>query len=186
MRCLIFLFFCNISFAQDIETFNNERKDLDKNLMLALGTWATANIAVGTYGWISSEESEYRYFHMSNTLWNTVNLGLAIPGYIQSKKVDAIVDRNLVLDQQRKTERIFLINSGLDVGYICAGLLLSGSGNYKLSGVGKSLVLQGGFLFAFDLSAYTLHRRHVKRSGLIQGVQFYGQPYGVGCTIRFN
>jgi hypothetical protein len=33
----------------------------------------------------------------------------------------------------------------------------------QLNGFGKGLILQGSFLFAFDLTAFALHHRHGKQ-----------------------
>jgi hypothetical protein len=71
---------------------------------------------------------------------------------------------------QHKTEKIFLINTGLDVAYISAGLLLRSNAKINLSkrdqfnGFGNSLLMQGGFLFLFDLTAYLIHNQHAKKS----------------------
>ena len=51
-----------------------------------------------------------------------------------------------------------LFNAGLDVGYMATGAYLWERGIRKdsrgLKGYGQSLILQGGFLFTFDLIMY--------------------------------
>ena len=54
--------------------------------MLSLGSWASANIVGSGIGWARSYSEENKYFHQMNVMWNLVNLGLAIPGYIKAKK----------------------------------------------------------------------------------------------------
>jgi len=172
MRFLLiyFLFYTSSSFAQPLLEFNQERLQTDKRLMLGLGTWAGANFLISGVGWATVPKGEAHYFHQMNVLWNTVNIGLAIPGYFNAKKSNP----NLTFDKsvliQHKTEKIFLINSGLDLAYISAGLLLRSNAKINLSkraqfnGYGNSLLMQGGFLFLFDLTAYLLHNQHAKKS----------------------
>jgi len=172
MRLLIlpFLFFTTLSFAQSLLEFNQKRLQTDKRLMLGLGSWAGANFLVSGVGWATVPKGEAHYFHQMNVLWNTVNIGLAIPGYFNAKKSNP----NLTLDNsiliQHKTEKIFLINTGLDVAYLSAGLLLRSNAKINLTkrdqfnGYGNSLLMQGGFLFLFDLTAYLLHNQHAKKS----------------------
>jgi hypothetical protein len=172
MRLLIlpFLFFTSLSFAQPLLEFNQKRLQTDKRLMLCLGSWAGANFLVSGVGWATVPKGEVRYFHQMNVLWNTVNIGLAIPGYFNAKKSNP----NLTFDNsiliQHKTEKIFLINTGLDLAYLSAGLLLRSNAKINLTkrdqfnGYGNSLLMQGGFLFLFDLTAYLLHNQHAKKS----------------------
>ena len=167
---LTFLLYTSSSIAQPLLKFNQERLKTDKHLMLGLGSWATANFLVSGVGWATVPEGETHYFHQMNVLWNTVNIGLAIPGYINSKKANANLTFDRTILNQHKTEKLFLINTGFDVAYISAGLLLRSNAKINLSkrdqfnGYGNSLLMQGGFLFLFDLTAYVLHNQHAKKS----------------------
>lgn len=167
---LSFLLYTSSSFTQPLLQFNQERLKTDKNLMLGLGSWATANFLVSGVGWAAVREGEAHYFHQMNVLWNTVNIGLAIPGYINSKKANVNLTFAQSIKAQHKTEKLFLMNTGFDVAYISAGLLLRSNAKINLSkrdqfnGYGNSLLMQGGFLFLFDLTAYVLHNQHAKKS----------------------
>ena len=165
------LFFVSyFSVAQPLQQFNEERVLTDKRLMLGLGSWATANFIASGIGWATVPSGEALYFHQMNVLWNTVNIGLAIPGYIKAKKGSPTLTLAESIRAQKKTEKIFLINTGLDVGYISSGFILRGlakksdSRQDQLNGFGNSLILQGGFLFVFDLTAFVIHNRHAKKS----------------------
>ena len=166
----LFLFISTVSFAQPLLQFNQERLNTDKNLMIGLGSWATANFLVSGVGWATVSEGEAHYFHQMNVLWNTVNIGLALPGYFKAKKSNPNLTFDKSILTQHKTEKIFLINTGLDIAYISAGLLLRSNAKINLSkreqfnGFGNSLLMQGGFLFLFDLSAYIIHNQHAKKS----------------------
>jgi hypothetical protein len=83
---LYFIFKSTILFSQPLIQFNQERLQTDKQLMLGLGSWASANFLVSGLGWATVPKGEAHYFHQMNVLWNTVNIGLAIPGYINAKK----------------------------------------------------------------------------------------------------
>jgi sulfite exporter TauE/SafE len=168
----LFLFLCLSAFivrAQEVSNFNRHRLQYDKKLMLTLGTWATANLVGGGIGWATATSPEMRAFHQMNAMWNTVNFALALPGYFKAKKEIPSDNLQLSLRQQQKTEQAFLFNSGLDFAYITAGFLLRSmalnqqSKSAQWRGFGNGLVVQGSFLLAFDLTAYTLHRRHGRK-----------------------
>lgn len=173
MRRLIMLFSLLLalqSTGQALEQFNKERIQIDKRLMIGLGSWATSNFIVSGVGWATVPTGEAHYFHQMNVMWNTVNIGLAIPGYLKAKKANASISFSETIRTQHQTEKIFLINTGLDIGYMASGLLLRSSAKTNTSkkdqfnGYGNSLLMQGGFLFVFDLVAYSIHNRHSKKS----------------------
>ena len=162
-------FFGTVTWAQSYDAFNTERAKRDQALMLTLGTWAGANITAGTIGWATAQQPELKAFHQMNVMWNTVNLGLAIPGYLRARNTKAVLSLSQTLSEQQKTERIFLFNSGLDVAYMTAGFLLRSiainnqAKADQFNGFGNGLILQGSFLFAFDLTAFAIHHRHGKQ-----------------------
>jgi hypothetical protein len=164
---LVFIFNC--SFGQQYVPFNTTRVEVDKKLMLGLGTWATTNFIASGIGWSQAKTTESQYFHQMNVMWNLVNIGLAIPGYVKASKARTDLTYEQTLQQQKKTEKIFLINTCLDVAYVSSGLLLlhkskeTSPVDQRQSGYGKSILLQGGFLFLFDLTAYLTHKTHRKQ-----------------------
>ncbi len=171
MRTIIFILFL-ATFAvqaQDLKAFNQARLKQDQWLMLSLGTWAGANITAGSIGWATAQQPELKAFHQMNVMWNTVNLGLAVPGYLRARNTKAVLSLSQTLSEQQKTERIFLFNTGLDVAYMTAGFLLRSMALNnqakadQFNGFGNGLILQGSFLFAFDLTAFAIHHRHGKQ-----------------------
>ena len=196
-RNLIILFLICAPFvgAQHLIEFNAQRIKTDQNLMLGLGSWATANFVVSGIGWATTEqEGEAHYFHQMNVMWNTVNLGLAIPGYIKAKKASSALNLAETVKSQYETEKIFLFNTGLDVGYMAGGLLLRSEAKSQLSkeamyrGYGNSLLLQGGFLFIFDLTACILHSRHrtKKLNPLLDRITMSSSISGIGIKWELN
>lgn len=152
--------------AQTLLSFNTERQQIDQQLMIGLGTWAASNFALSGYGWATAANEEVKYFHQMNVMWNTVNLGLALPGYFRAKNANLGLNEAQSWAAQQKTQKIFLVNSALDLGYMASGFLLKqqnspdGSKQAQFEGYGSSLLLQGGFLLLFDLSAYWIHQHH--------------------------
>ena len=158
--------------------------------MIGLGSWASMNIIGSGIGWVTSKHEENKYFHQMNVMWNLVNLGLSVPGYIKAKKGDANLSLFNTLEEQRKTETVFLINAGIDLAYISSGILLrnraaqdSDNAN-QLLGYGNSMLLQGGFLLLFDWIAYGVHRKHSKSilTPLIQKIE----PSDLGIGIKYK
>jgi len=194
MKKIVTIFFIVMSLnclAQDsLQTLNFQRNRIKNTGMEVLGAWAAANIAVGGVGWASTA-GKTKYFHQMNTIWNVANLGIALLGYAGTQK-----DRNRQytaaesLDEQKKIERIFLINGGLDLAYIGTGIYLAHRGNVNNSdqsrGYGSAVILQGAFLLLFDATMYTSERRtgNKLREFLIKNpVIFDGKK--VGMVVKF-
>jgi hypothetical protein len=177
--------------AQSFEQFNIERNQTDQRLMIGLGTWSTTNFIASGIGWATVPKGEAHFFHQMNVIWNTINMGLAIPGYLKAKKANSSLTFSETIRTQHQTEKIFLINSGLDIGYMAGGLLLRSSAKTNVSkkdqfnGYGNSLLLQGGFLFLFDFTAYIIHNHHSKRSldNLLNSVQLSSSGFGIQWNL---
>jgi hypothetical protein len=156
--------------------------------MLGLGSWAVTNFIVSGIGWATVPDGEARYFHQMNVLWNTVNLGLAIPGYFKAKKEVPPHTLAETMRLQRKTENIFLLNTGLDVLYVGSGFLLrnmadkNGIKKDQYNGFGNGMLMQGGFLFLFDLTAYAIHKYHAKHGMPQASMSIRMSSNGTGLT----
>ena len=155
--------------------------------MTVLGTWAVGNIALGSI--LSAQrEGEDKYFHQMNALWNGVNLTLAgVSFYTLSKQDPASFGLYESMQESRKLQNILLFNTGLDVGYVAGGLYLRERGKTETDpvkaaryrGWGKSIVLQGAFLFAFDLTAYFILKSDNEFfRPIIEGISFSGNSLG--------
>ena len=157
--------------AQDLQLtldgFNAQRLRTNRAGMGVLGGWAVANIGFSGVQYFRTE-GVTKGFHQMNVMWNLVNLGLALPGYLGSApgSADGFSLAETVREQQ-KIEKILLVNTGIDVGYVMAGFFLRERSRNpvvkkpeRMRGWGNSLLLQGGFLFAFDLTMVILHNRN--------------------------
>lgn len=155
--------------SQSLESFNTNRLDLNKKGMIVLGTWALANLASSPI-LASRAEGSRKYFHQMNGFWNTVNLTLAGVGYYTAATTDVSgLMLSETLQAQHSMEKILLFNAGLDLAYMAGGLYLqqraktTAKNKERLKGFGQSLVLQGAFLFVFDVGFYLVQNNHSKQ-----------------------
>lgn len=162
----VFLFNCGCLFAQTttLPDWNSQRLQHTERSMWVLGTWAAGNIAVGAIG-MSRTTGETKAFHQMNLGWGLINAALAGSGIWTATHTDpASLDWLQSLEAQQKLQRIFLFNAGLDVGYMMTGAWMLERGKHtekqpeRLRGFGKSILIQGAFLFVFDLGAFFYHR----------------------------
>ena len=154
--------------GQDISEwvgFEQHRQQINKTGMLVLGTWAVGNILTGAYGHFTAT-GKARYFHQMNAMWNVVNLGIATFGYVNALNADpAAMGLAQVIGEYTSLQNILLLNAGLDVAYMATGFYLrerskTASRSEMLKGYGNGLILQGAFLFVFDIVLYFIHRNH--------------------------
>ncbi len=137
-----------------------------RRALAVLGTWATANLAVGGVGWATADAPRTRAFHQGNALWNTVNLGIAGLGLL-APRPSAPFDRPALHRTSRNLDRALVVNAGLDLLYMAGGLVLQQVGkdrsDPRLQGWGDALLLQGGFLLTFDLGFLAAHLPWTRR-----------------------
>lgn len=191
-KTFAFLLLCLTHFrAQTLLNFNKERQQIDQQLMIGLGTWAASNFALSGYSWATAANEQTKYFHQMNVMWNTVNLALAVPGYFRAKNANSDLNNAQTWEAQKKTQKIFLINSALDLGYLASGFALKQQANTdptkqaQFQGSGNSLLLQGGFLLLFDLSAYFIHQHHGRISQEKGSIQLQPSSNGLGLKLQF-
>lgn len=174
--------------AQDMQPFhdfNARRVQLSQRATWVLGSWATANLGAGALVRSGAERgSEAWYFGNMTMGWSAINLGIAVPGLLALRKeARTPLDIPGTFKAQRRTEALYLINTGLDLGYMGLGLWMqerglrtTGEDGARLRGFGNAIIVQGAFLFAYDLVAYVAHSLHWtrKRDGLYRQLQFNG------------
>lgn len=184
-------FFPTEIFAQNIpqlQDFNQTRIDYNQKGMVILGSWAVGNMVWGGVG-ASQTTGATKAFHQMNLYWNSVNLIIAGFGYWQATKEAPGTDFWATMEAQQKIEKILLFNAGLDLAYIVGGFYLKERGlrNEKdqLVGFGKSVILQGGFLLAFDAVMYGFHQTHSKELQEIMKNISLG-PTGFSMVIPLN
>ena len=155
---VILILLCSRVFAQDsLKSFNYSRNRITTTGMEVLGSWSIVNMGVGAAGWAASASGPNKYFYQMTFLWNTANLGAAVLGFTGAQKNKSLIASE-TLKEQKKVEKIFLINGGLDVVYIGTGVYLKHRGDAnksaQLIGYGSSVIIQGAFLLLFDGTMY--------------------------------
>lgn len=162
--CALFILFAFDALAQGgLADFNQERLQVNRVGMIVLSSWAVGNMGVNGFALRSQSSNEQAHFYRMNIFWNVVNLGLAIPGLRYSLITDpSTINLAETVGEYHQMGKILLMNAGLDVAYITGGFLMKEMAKsrekkqYILRGYGRSLILQGGFLLAFDVVMYSV------------------------------
>jgi len=174
---------------QDYQQFYSESLRNMNTGMYVLGSWAILNMTTGIYG-MTTREGSSKYFYQMNLFWNTVNLGIAGFALYNNLISDAsLLSDQQVLDKHFKSEKLFLINAGLDVFYMAGGAFMvhKSKSSVKrpelLKGYGNSIILQGGFLLVFDAAMYFIQHAHSNQ--FLENLQISLAPQAIQLTFRF-
>jgi len=193
MRTTIILLLLSASTAfGQVSQYQSDFNKINENLMLTLGSYAVGNFAVSGASYFVSEDQVTKHFHEMNVMWNSVNLGLAVPGYLKAKRGGKALTFDEMIKEQKKTETIFLVNDVLDLGYIATGIWMrneavnQGERADMFKGYGNSLILQGSFLLVFDAYAFYLHRNHAKQLPMLDRVSFHTSGAGVALIVALD
>ncbi len=188
----ILLIICSDLLAQTtLPDWNQDLREHTRRSMWVLGGWGAANIAIGAMG-MSRSKGVARDFHQMNIGWGAINLGLAASGIWRASHGVAPMGAWDSYEALQSTQRIFLFNAGLDVGYMMAGVWMqeraknAASNADRWRGFGRSIVLQGAFLFVFDVGAYLYHRPLSARFRAIAPlgqIDIGMQEHGLGLRI---
>jgi hypothetical protein len=148
--------------SASIAAEDEARRALNRQGMTILMGWALANMAVGGAAmWRTS--GRWRGFHEMNAGWSLVNMTIGAFGYWGNRgPMPGQPSLWLTIAEDASIREVLLLNAGLDVGYMALGGLLWERGlrtdSARMVGWGHSVLLQGAFLFVFDLTLYGLHR----------------------------
>ncbi len=189
LRTLLMLVFLSNAFfvyAQNIDNqaFNLKRIETNKKAMLILGGWALGNMAFSGFR-VGNTEGVEKGFHQMNIGWNAFNLSIAALGYWGATKENpATFDSFNTMNEHYKLQKIFLLNTGLDVAYVVGGAYLierskTAEKSEQMKGFGQAVILNGAFLFIFDLGNYLIHNaQNDKLKMLLKGNE-------VGLSFHF-
>ncbi len=110
-------------------------RQISTRLLLWSLPWAGAGI-IGL--WASSDDGQKGFWGMSGA-WGVINSGIALAGLLGAEPL--LTDLRNVL----------FINAGLDIAYMLGGIYLLTRPEATWRGSGVAVLIQGGFLLAFDL-----------------------------------
>lgn len=116
---------------------------------LLLG-WAAASMGVGLALW-RSDDPLRRGVGEQYAGWGAVNALIALIGRRPPAEANSLVE---TAARKRTLSRLLWLNTGLDVLYVLGGwrvLRGRGAADARWRGRGLGIMLQGGFLFFFDL-----------------------------------
>lgn len=140
----------------------------DRLTSVLLG-WAVSSIATGIA--LSRDEDEFKRGVGEQFVgWGLVNAAIAIFGQRGSKGRRQLPEANTpanLAQEKTKLARLLWINTGLDIFYMLGGWLAvrsKGQSDDRWRGRGWGIIIQGGFLFVFDLVNAVLIR-HVADQG---------------------
>lgn len=180
-------------FAQELNEslrdFNLDRNKLNQKGMTVLASWSVMNIAWSSTQLNNSDPLKQSY-HQMNLGWNTVNLVIAGFGIYQAHKFSGDLSLWQSLEEQASIKRILAVNAALDLAYVAGGFYLreyaNRADNYaRYEGFGRAVIVNGAFLFGFDLIMYWLHHQHELKElmPLMENLQL--SPQSVGIRLKF-
>ncbi len=119
----------------------------ETNLASRLLTWSIFSLLTGLYLWFAANDFG-RAFGVQAIVWGLVDAGIAIIGArtaIRRKSTTEPESEALFI------RKVLWINFALDILYVIAGVYVSTLGGAFWQGTGWGVVVQGAFLFFFDL-----------------------------------
>ena len=183
------------TFAQKIDSLalqmDIDRRVVERTALKTLAIWSGSQIASGLV-LAATQDGWQKQFFGFNAAWNVVNGTLAYAGLMRLRDEEVASDPVLALHRYTRTERILLLNCGLDVAYIATGFALNSLAKNtteqlaynRFKGYGTSLYLQGGFLLLFDsIYALALKQGSDYYRTILRGLWFRGNA--VGLDVRF-
>jgi hypothetical protein len=126
-----------------------------------------------------------------NVFWNVVNMGIATFGYFGAVNSPLDLGLERTVEEYRSFGRILGINAALDVGYVMVGAFLKNRGknsnthSERLIGYGNSLMLQGSFLFVFDIALASINQYSLSKMAKAYSLEVSVIPWGIGARFRW-
>lgn len=126
------------------------------SLTRRLAWWSVFSILTGT--WMAWGTEFWRGMGIQFLAWGGIDLAIAFFGAMTTRKRKAKLTPEELISTQpgehANLAKILWINTGLDVLYVVGGMALIltlGASDSFWQGNGWGIILQGGFLFFFDL-----------------------------------
>ncbi len=176
---------------EQLTGLNEQRLTTNKRGMWTLGSWAVANIGLGLVMRTQTSGADREFWTM-NAGWNGVNLALAGFGLYGAYTGSTDLSLAQTNSELQSMQKLLLFNAGLDVGYMATGMWLRERGKRHVknadrwTGWGNALLIQGGFLLAFDIVMAWRHSRTAKGlDPLLDQLQLSVSGQGLGLSYVF-
>ncbi len=129
--------------------------DFQDTLSRRLLLWSALSIAAGI-GLLAFGEPFWRGFGLQAVVWGAIDAAIALFGQRAAarRRAKGPHGPEALAREARNLRRLLWINTGLDVLYVAGGLALvytMAAQNPFAGGNGWGIIVQGGFLFFFDL-----------------------------------
>jgi hypothetical protein len=192
-KLFLAILFFSVTYANaqqaDFKEYTQKTNKITQSGMCVLGGWAIGNLIYSGFS-VGSTSGETKAFHQMNLGWGAINATLAGLGILNASKQDLPNNQLETLEMQHSVEKTFLFNTALDVAYVAGGYAMTQYGENQNDlvkrdrnvGFGKSVMLQGGFLFLFDAVMYGVHRKHYKDNQ----IQFMSTGNTVGLRYSLD
>lgn len=117
--------------------------------------WAGLSVVAGSL--VALRRNPFwRAFGLQTVGWGAVDAAIALAGERGAITKAAEPDSQtpqVQAEESEKLRKILLLNAGLDVAYVAAGLVMARKRNSRSRrGTGWAIAVQGAFLLAFDLA----------------------------------
>lgn len=181
--------FAQLPAATELHDFNKSRNTITARGLDVLGGWAIGNVAASSCLYFNTRGSD-RAFHQMNIAFNGVNVLIVGASLLPRQKNDLGLDKTL--QWQSNTESTYIANAALDLLYASVGLYLTekakNDSRYhdRWNGWGAALIMNGGFLFLFDTTMFTLHKHNGKKLyKLMENVNVGTSGLGLHIGMQF-
>ncbi len=119
-----------------------------------LGLWAVLSVAMGAGLLLGADGDGPIAFGWQALLWGAIDGAIALAGaraLRAQRRRGEVGDPDRADGERRRLRRLLLVNAGLDVGYVLVGVALLVFWRTEAgAGHGWGVLVQGGFLLAFD------------------------------------
>lgn len=163
-----------LDFAEPVDElldFDRRHRIIMRRHIALLGWWSVLHLLLGIGGMWALSPGFWHYFFMMGMVWGLINFAVSMwiveHAFLRKFREGSSFER---FEIQRHIERLMLLNIGLDIAYIFAGLYIQAVAcqhpvrEALWQGLGWSVVLQGGFLFLLDNYFFRLHRYNFRRA----------------------
>lgn len=154
-----------------LNDFNAKRIKTTGKGFYSLLAWSGGNILYSGLS-LAKNSPENAVFHRTNILWSTINVGISLPALLALRTEAArSLTYNESFDKQIFTEKLYLVNTAIDIVYVASALYFKESRfsartkkpSAYYNQVAAAILFQGAFLFVYDTILYAIHTHHRKK-----------------------